>query len=71
MSHDDAGRRVRGQSTVEYALVLVAFLSMILALGVVWREAQSGRLLGVARDAASHNAEGGVDLGLLQDLTSY
>ena len=64
-------RRRCGQSTVEYAVVLLALLAMVVALGTLWRAAQSGKLLGIARDASSHNAEGGVSLGLLQDLLSY
>ena len=60
-----------GQSTVEYAIVLATFLVMVVALAAVWRAAQSGRLLGIARDASSHNARGGMSVGLLQDLTSY
>ena len=55
---------------MEYALVLMALLSCVLALAAVWRSAQSGRLIEVARDASSHNAEGG-GLGFLQDLTAY
>lgn len=61
----------QGQSAVEYAIVLLALLSMVLALGAVWSSARSGRLLQIARDASSHNAERGVRLGLLQDLYAY
>lgn len=56
---------------MEYALVLMAFLSMVLALVAIWKAAQSGQLLEVARDASSHNVEGGGGLGFLQDLTAY
>lgn len=56
---------------MEYALVLMAFLSMVLALAAIWKSAQSGRLLEVAHDASSHNVEGGGGLGFLQDLTAY
>lgn len=61
----------RGQSTVEYALVLLAFLSMVVALAAIWGAARGGRLLQIARDASSHNAEGGVSVELLQDVLSY
>ena len=37
--------REDGQSTVEYALVVVAFLSILLALGVVWHSGRQGALL--------------------------
>ena len=50
---------------------LMAFLSMVLALVAIWKAAQSGQLLEVARDASSHNVEGGGGLGFLQDLTAY
>ena len=61
----------RGQSTVEYAVVLAAFLSMLLALGALWHMTKSGLVLDMARDASSHNADGGLDLGLLQDVLAY
>lgn len=61
----------RGQATVEYALILLAFLGVVVALAAVWEAAQSGRLTELARDASSHNAGDGVSVGLLQDLTSY
>lgn len=43
-----------GQSTVEYALVLVAFLAAMLALGAVWHSARDGGLQRLAERAASH-----------------
>ncbi len=61
----------RGQSTVEYALVLFAFLWMVLALGALWGVARSGKFLEIARDASSHNVERGLDLGLLQDIFAF
>jgi hypothetical protein len=65
------GMGEHGQSTVEYALVLLAFLSMVVALGAIWQAAHEGRLLGSARDATSHNMDEGVTVGLLQDLLAY
>lgn len=61
----------RGQSTVEYALVLLAFLSLVVALGALWHVARDGRLLETARDAGSHNFGEGVTVGLLQDVLAY
>ncbi len=61
----------RGQSTVEYALVVLAFLAAALGLAAVWRVAKSGALQQRAREAASHNWEGGMTLGFLQDLGSF
>ncbi|MDO4536745.1 MAG: hypothetical protein Q4B54_01175 [Coriobacteriales bacterium] len=60
-----------GQSSVEYAVVLLAFLSLVVALSCVWQAAHEGRLLDKAREASSHNCEGGVSVGLLQDLTAF
>lgn len=65
------GSDEHGQSTVEYAVVLIAFLSLVLALGAIWHAARDGRLLSSARDASSHNCEQGFSVGLLQDVTAY
>ena len=34
----------RGQATLEYLLVLMAFLAIVLAMGSLWHAAQDGRL---------------------------
>lgn len=60
-----------GQSTLEYVLVLLAFLSMVIALAAVWRVAQQGALLERAKTYASHNFGKGLSLELLQDLTAF
>ena len=39
------GRGTSGQSTVEYAVVLFAFLSLVVALGALWRAGRAGKLL--------------------------
>lgn len=59
-----------GQSTLEYALVLMAFLSMMAALGLVWHSARDGTLVRVATDAAAHQASGGA-VPWLQDLLGF
>ena len=64
------GRGTRGQSTVEYAAVLVAFLSMVLALGAIWQGARGGPLLGSAIGASSHQL-GGDALGFLRDVALF
>lgn len=63
------GRGQRGQSSVEYALVLLAFLAIAIALCALWHAAHEGRLLGIARDHASHNSDDAV--GFLQDVEAY
>lgn len=59
-----------GQSTVEYALVLFAFLAMVLVLGQVLDWAAGGRLLSLVAESSSHTGEGGV-AGLLRDVLLY
>ena len=59
-----------GQSTLEYALVLVASLSMVAALGLVWHAARDGTLVRMATDAAAHQASGGT-VPWLQDLLGF
>ena len=64
-------REERGQSTVEYALVAIAFLSMVLALGALWHAGRDGLLLRRAVDAASHGLGGGGMLGALRDVALF
>lgn len=63
-------RRQAGQSTVEYALVLLAFLASILALGALWDKAHAGGLLDLALRWASHSLAQG-DLDLAKDVLLY
>ena len=37
-----------GQATLEYAVVLMAFLTMLIALAAMWPAARDGRLLDLA-----------------------
>ena len=60
----------RGQSTLEYLLVLMAFLAIVLAMGSLWHAAQDGRLAELARDASSHSFQEGF-VGMAQDLLAY
>lgn len=66
-----SARRVRGQSTVEYVLVLLAFLATLIALGAIWTAVRSGALQRHARESMSHNVEGGMTIVFLQDLSSF
>lgn len=51
-------RRVaRGQSTVEYALVVVAFLALVIALGALWRLFEGGTVTLHALQSASHHLQ--------------
>ena len=60
-----------GQSSVEYAIVVFAFLAMFAALAALARAAGEGTLAELARQAASHSAEGFADIGFLQDVLAY
>ena len=61
------------QSTVEYAIVTMALLSIVLAIAGLWRAGTDGRLAALAARAASHGvastsvidaAEGAKDIAL-------
>lgn len=52
------GRGTSGQSTVEYAVVLCAFLALVTALGALWHAGRDGKLLSIAIQAASHLCSG-------------
>lgn len=64
-------RGTSGQSTVEYALVLLAFVAMVVTLGLLWHEVRDGTLLRLAVRAASHAIGDGLGLGTLQDLVLF
>ena len=59
-----------GQSTLEYLLMLVAFIAMIGALALLWHAARDGRLLALATDAASHGSGAGA-VPMLKDVLEY
>lgn len=60
-----------GQSSVEYALIVMAFASMVLALGVLWHAGRDGALLDRAVRSSSHQLGGGDALGSLRDVALY
>lgn len=64
-------RAQAGQSTLEYALVLMAFVATIVAMGALWHVAHDGTLLERARRYASHNLKEGISLETFQDVSSY
>ena len=69
----ELGRLARsqgGQGSVEYALVLLAFIAACAALAALWHETQDGLLLESALGSASHS----LDQGLVEaskDLVLY
>lgn len=50
----DTLREESAQSTVEYAIVTLALLSIVLAIAGLWRAGTDGRLAALVERAASH-----------------
>lgn len=65
------GGEESGQSSVEYALVLGAFLALVLALGLVWRVVGQGGLQRASERAASHAIEGDAAVDGMRDLVLF
>lgn len=68
---DRARRATRGQSTVEYAIALLAVLAAIYALGRLWRVANTGQLSRRAERAGSHQIGGDDALGAWKDVSLF
>lgn len=60
-----------GQSSVEYALVLVAFLAAVLALAAVWHAARDGSLQRLQEASASHVLGGANPTGGMRDIALF
>lgn len=60
-------RESRAQATLEYALVLFAFLAMVAAIAAMWRAGAEGVFTSLAGRAASH----ALDLGGVVDISLY
>ena len=60
-----------GQSTVEYALVLFAFLASILAMASLWHGARDGALLQRCKESLSHQLSAAGGIGSAQDVALY
>ena len=65
-----AMRDCAGQATVEFALVTVAFLSVVLGIGALWRSVSAGSLVEHALSCASHCVTGSLP-GALADAVLY
>lgn len=59
-----------GQSSVEYAIVLAAFLALIVGLGAFWRLFDAGIIIEHALQSASHHLQG-VASGSWSDVLLY
>lgn len=67
------GRAIRGatgQGTVEYALVLFAFLSMVAGMATMWHALDAGMLVEHALQSASHHIAS-VAPGAFADVFMY
>ena len=65
-----ASRDCAGQATVEFALVTVAFLSVVLGMGALWRSVSAGAFVDHALSCASHCVAGSLP-GALADAVRY
>ncbi len=65
-----AARGTRGQSTLEYLLIMSAFAALVAGLAALWRTAQAGKLQEIAVAASSHSAAEGV-VAALKDVLGY
>lgn len=52
---DDCSSIEYGQSTVEYAIILAAFLAVVLGLGALWHLFDAGLVVDHALQSASHH----------------
>jgi len=61
----------RGQASVEYALVILAFAWILVSLGILWHAGHDGALLDRAVRSSSHQMGGEDALGSLRDVALY
>lgn len=66
----ESKRVLPGQSTVEYAMVLAAFLAMLMALGALWHLFDFGTVIDHALQSASHHVQN-VSEGAWLDVFLY
>ena len=58
------------QGTVEYAIVLIAFLAIVIAFAYIWRAVSDGLFIEHAVQSASHHVQSGL-AGVLADVFVY
>lgn len=59
-----------GQGTLEFALIGAAFLSLVIAGGILWQTLDAGLLVEHALSSASHHVGGSVP-GVVGDVFLY
>lgn len=67
---DDCSSIEYGQSTVEYAIILAAFLAVVLGLGALWHLFDTGLVVDHALQSVSHHLQQ-VSEGALIDVFLY
>lgn len=67
---EGAGVWTCGQSTVEFAVVMVAFLSVCVVLAAIWRAVSEGGLANLIEGASSHAFSDGGVVDALADILS-
>lgn len=64
-------RATRGQASVEFALVVLAFLAVVGALAALWHAARDGALLNRAIEASSHRLDAGGAPDSFEDIVLF
>jgi len=59
-----------GQGTVEYAVVLFAFIGIVVGLGALWHALEAGDVVAHALQSASHHVSS-VSPGAFSDVFMY
>jgi len=66
----DKLRDKKGQGTLEFALICVAFLVVVVALGALWQALRGGLFIDHALASASHHLQS-VSAGVIGDVFLY
>lgn len=61
---------ITGQSTIEFALITFGFLSLVIAVSVLWHAFADGLFVEHALSSASHHLSG-ISLGVVGDVFLY
>ena len=64
-------RAEQGQSSVEFALVAIAMLSVMAGIAALWRFGETGGLLRLASEAASHATGSGGLAAAVHDVSRF
>lgn len=70
IAEETAARGRSGQGTVEYAIVLFAFMAIVVGLGAIWHLLEAGDPVQHALQSASHHVSS-VAPGAFSDVFMY